>query len=323
MAKLEDLTASLQRLHEQLPALTLDPQKDRDNGASPEANTYREHYGLVHLTENKQVNHSLGAIPLGGYSIACQYWLPPAPVGTVFVVHGYFDHMGLYGHLFQYLLNQNLAVLAFDLPGHGLSDGERVTIASFDHYVEIFDALLALALKHLPQPWHGVGQSTGGAIVLKHLLKENSDTHLFDRIVLLAPLLHPRNWQTSRLVYFFAHRFLNHIRRHFTKNSGDPAFVEFLAHRDPLQATHIPLEWIGAMKRWTEEFRQLPPSEFPLTIIQGDRDQTLDWRYNLEQFQKKLPRARTHIIPGAQHHLVNERAELRTGIFNRMGLAKN
>ena len=323
MAKLEDLTACLRRLHEQLPTLTLDPQKDRDNDVSPEASTYLEHYGLVRLTAKEQALHSLGALPLGGYSIACQYWLPPAPVGTVFVLHGYFDHMGLYGHLFDYLLKQNLVVVAFDLPGHGLSDGERVTIASFDHYVDIFDALLALAFEHLPQPWHGVGQSTGGAILLKHLLEEKSGASLFSRVALLAPLLHPRHWPGNRLVYFFAHRFLNSIQRHFTQNSGDPAFVEFVAHRDPLQATRIPMEWIGSMKRWTEEFHHLSPSDFPLTIIQGDRDRTLDWRYNLKEFQKKLPKASIRIIPGAQHHLANERETLRADIFNSLGLARD
>lgn len=320
MAKPEDLAAHLHRLHERLPTLTLDPQRDHINSGAPEARAYLEHYGLAPLAKDKQINHRLGAISLGGYNIACQYWLPPAPTGSVFVVHGYFDHMGLYGRLFDYLLNKNLAVLAFDLPGHGLSDGERVTIASFDHYVEVFDALLGLAREHLPRPWHAVGQSTGGAIVLKHLLEEQPGPQLFNNIALLAPLLHPRHWQGNRLVYFFAHRFLNRIRRHFARNSGDPAFVEFLAHRDPLQARHIPLEWLGAMKRWTEEFHQLPPSHFPLTIIQGDRDKTLDWRYNLKQFQKKLPRARVHIIPGARHHLVNEQETIRTAAFEAMGL---
>ena len=75
--------------------------------------------------------------------------------------------------------------------------------------MDIFDALLALAFEHLPQPWHGVGQSTGGAILLKHLLEEKSGASLFSRVALLAPLLHPRHWPGNRLVYFFAHRFLN------------------------------------------------------------------------------------------------------------------
>ena len=323
MAEFEDLAASLRRLHQQLSSLTLNPIQDRTQALSSEANAYLRHYALARLLDNEQIRYGLGALPCCGYHIACQYWLPRAPAATVFVVHGYFDHMGLYGHLFEYLLKHNFAVLAFDLPGHGLSDGERVAIASFDHYVEVFDTLLRHTGQHLPRPWHAVGQSTGGAIVLKHLLEEKSGASLFSRVALLAPLLHPRHWRGNRLVYFLAHRFIDSIQRHFTNNSGDPAFVEFLAHRDPLQATNIPMAWIGAMKRWTEEFHQLPASDSPLTIIQGNRDKTLDWRYNLNQFKKKLPRASIRIIPGAEHHLVNERETLRTDIFNSMGLANN
>ncbi|RLA45418.1 MAG: alpha/beta hydrolase [Gammaproteobacteria bacterium] len=334
MAEPEALLDQLQRLHLQLPKLTFDPGRDTPGSLLPGADIYLDHYGLESLTTNsgaklsgskltgtKQAGtqHFLGSTQSCGYTIACQYWLPAAPTGTVFVVHGYFDHVGLYGHLFQYLLNKNLAVVAFDLPGHGLSDGEQVSIASFDHYVEVFDSILDFATSHMPQPWHSVGQSTGGAIVLKHLLEEASDKHMFHNIALLAPLLHPYKWQSNRLVYLLAHRFLTRITRNFSKNSGNQHFVDFLAQHDPLQAQHIPLEWIGAMKRWTEEFHDLPCNDYPLHIIQGDCDVTLDWHYNLKRFRDKLPKANIHMVTGAQHHLVNETEVLRIQAFDAMG----
>jgi lysophospholipase len=331
LAENELLAEQLQSLHRQLPALNFercsDKPDDFTNTLTGAGNTYQsnaraylDHYGLTALSEADGIRHFLGSKKCGGHTIACQYWLPKAPLGTAFVVHGYFDHTGLYGHLFEYLLSKNLAVVAFDLPGHGLSGGERVTIASFDHYVEIFEEILAYAKGHLPQPWHGIGQSTGGAIVLKHLLTENPEKPTFSNIALLAPLLHPYRWQGNRLIYLIAHRFLPRIKRHFAKNSSDPAFVNFVTQQDPLQALHIPLEWIGAMKRWTEEFHDLPDNSFPLHIIQGDLDKTLDWRYNLEQFRRKLPRANICMVPGAHHHLVNETETLRKQAFKFMGL---
>ena len=42
-----------------------------------------------------------------------------------------------------------------------------------------------------------------------------------------------------------------------------------------------------------------------MTIVHGDSDMTLDWRYNLTQFQQKLPNAKIEMIAGGQHHLVN------------------
>lgn len=102
-------------------------------------------------------------------------------------------------------------------------------------------------------------------------------------------------------------------------NSGDPAFLEFIAHRDPLQARQLPLEWIGAMKRWAEELHELPPSPRAASVIQGDADTTLDWRYNLRLLRRKLPNGRFHLLPGARHHLVNETAPIREQAFAALG----
>jgi len=316
------VTDSLQDLHESLPPLNFEPDTDTPSQQIPHADSYLTHYKLADINAAAKAQHGtrhyLGKLNTAGYQVACQYWLPEEAKGTVFVVHGYFDHSALYRHLFSYLLERGYAVVAFDLPGHGLSDGERASIASFDHYVEAFDGLLAACANHLPQPWHAVGQSTGGAIVLKHLLEEVDGKSLFQHIALLAPLLHTRNWGRGRLTYRLLRRFISRIKRDFKSNSGDAAFLDFLKHSDPLQSRHIPLEWVGSMKRWTEEFHDLPINHKAITIVQGDRDMTLDWCYNLAQFQQKLPNADIKIIAGGQHHLVNEAKDLRNNTFAKM-----
>lgn len=323
MTKTIDLAEQLLLLHAQLPRLQFAPNEDSTASQIPAARPYLDHYGLAHLATQTTTQHFLGAVKCQRYTIACQYWLPPAPLGTVFVVHGYFDHTGLYGHLIQYLINKKLAVVAFDLPGHGLSDGEQGSIASFDHYVDVFEEILDLAKTRLPEPWHCVGQSTGGAIVLKHLLDKPVDMHLFTNIALLAPLLQPRFWRSNRLVYLVARLFLSRVKRSFENNSGDKAFLTFLESNDPLQTRHIPLAWIGAMKHWIEEFHDSPTSPCPLVIVQGDCDGTLDWQYNLRQFKDKLPAVKIQIIKGARHHLANETEQLRRQIFAAMGFDKD
>ena len=321
---------SLSLLHRHLPLLNFDAATDTPSGQFPMADEYLRYYDLHPEDYEPGLRHFLGKhkikISHGGmFNIACHYWLHPEARGTVFVVHGYFDHVGLYGHLIKDLLVRGFSVLAFDLPGHGLSDGERASVASFDHYVEVFDSLCEEAAALLPKPWHGMGQSTGGAIVLKHLLEEEQGhlaapgekkDYTFDQITLFAPLVHPRFWGFNKLVYLFSHRFLTRVGRAFTANSGDQKFVEFIKSKDPLQTRHLPLEWVGAMKRWTEELKSLPPSDFPVNIIQGDKDTTLDWKGNLKILRKKLPNANVFIVPGGQHHLVNETQALRAKIFD-------
>ncbi len=321
-----------------LPQLSLDATQDPTVTAA--ARAYLRHYNLPEepkLTRDmgdpathhpraddeasSECIHRWGVLHTGDYTIACHYWHPVvAAKGTVFLVHGYFDHVGLYGHLVHYLLARDYSVVAFDLPGHGLSSGERVSIASFDHYAEVFDAVLTRAAAHFPRPWRAVGQSTGGAVILKCLLEQRGDTPQFAHIALLAPLVHPYRWTWNKLVYLVAHRFIKRIGRKFVTNSGNRAFLQFLSGQDPLQDRYIPLEWIGAMKRWTENFRRLPVSSFPVCIVQGDRDTTLDWRYNLKVLAHKLPNAKIHIVPGARHHLANETPELRSQIFAAMDL---
>lgn len=311
---------ALARIAHELPPLTFDPEQDAP--VTEAARHYLNHYNLPQQNSTSpDCVHRWGTLHTGQYTIACHYWRPTAnTAGTVFVVHGYFDHVGLYGHLVHYLIERGYAVVAFDLPGHGLSSGERVSIASFDHYADVFAAVLKQCATHFPRPWSAVGQSTGGAVILKHLLENRGDPQQFARIALLAPLIHPYRWVWNKLIYLAAHRFITRIGRKFVVNSGNRAFLQFLSGQDPLQDRFIPLEWIGAMKRWTETFRRLPQNSFPVCIVQGDKDTTLDWRYNLKALRHKLPNAKIHMVTGARHQLANETPELRTEIFAALDL---
>lgn len=312
--------SALAQLRRDMPPLSFRPDQDAVAIQSPALDSYLRHYGIDFARQLAGVRHYFGAYGTNGYLIASHYWLPPDPIGTVFVVHGYFDHTGLYGHLILELLRKRYAVVAFDLPGHGLSDGERVTIASFDRYAAVLDAVLGQCRGQLPRPWHAVGQSTGGAILLKYVLEEKYDHRVFKRMALLAPLVRPRSWYFNLLIYWVAHRFVRQIRRRFVANSADADFLGFLLERDPLQDRHLPLEWVGAMKQWIERFGELPASDFPLRIVQGDRDTTLDWRYNLRVLRDKLPRAEISMIAGAGHHLVNEITGVREQVFAHLGV---
>ena len=248
--------------------------------------------------------------------IAIMSWSPPQPTGTVIIVHGYMDHIGLYGHLIEELLNRKLTVLCFDAQGHGLSDGACCSINHFSEYVGRLKEIIALAQRHYESPLHAVGQSMGGAVLMKHLLNEgNEKGSPFASINLLAPLLQPRGWKQSRHLYYFSHRFIKSIKRVFRPSSWDKDFLNFLKYSDPLQPTRIPLDWVGAMDKWVTEFEHSPFNHYPLHIIQGNHDKTLDWLYNLEQFKRKFPAASVNVIDGANHHLVNESESLRKKIF--------
>ena len=89
---------------------------------SSEALAYQRYYGLDFPHRQAPVKRQLGRFTAGGYEIVSQVWWPASsPVATLFVIHGFYDHMGLYRHVIEWGLDRGFVVIACDLPGHGLS----------------------------------------------------------------------------------------------------------------------------------------------------------------------------------------------------------
>lgn len=279
------------------------------------AATYRRYYGLD-LAMRKPAPHvRLGSLDVGGYRIATQAWWPAQPRATLVMLHGYYDHMGLYRHLVDWALEMGFAVIACDLPGHGLSSGERASIGDFAEYQAVLVALLGEAERlGLPQPWHLAGQSTGGAILLDFLLTGLPPPGL-GRTLLFAPLVRPRAWGWSRFSYLMLRPFVESIPRRFSVNSSDAEFIDFVHNRDPLQPRSLPTAWVGALSRWVPRIEAAQRSPHRPLVIQGDGDMTVDWRHNLQVLQAKFDAPEVLMLPGAGHHLVNESAAYRERYF--------
>jgi len=301
----------------QMPPLRLRQPEDTDWTSTSQVQTYLNYYGLDFAHRFNAV-HGMARLDWRAYRIAVNYWLPPNPRGTLLVVHGYYDHTGIFARVVEFGLQQQLAVLAFDLPGHGLSSGERSAIDSFDSYADLLAELLALALPKLPQPFFALGQSTGGAILLNHHWRYPQQSVQLAKIALCAPLILPRGWGLGRLAYPLLRPFVHHVKRGRSQSSHDAEFVQFLETRDPLQDQTLPLSWVGAMKAWNDYFCQLPSSQRELLVLQGTADKTVNWRYNLAWIARKLPSAQIHYIQGAGHQLVNERDDYRQQVFARV-----
>jgi len=275
---------------------------------SPAAVAYFRHYGLSFPA----ATHHFGVVEAGEHRLAAHVFVPARPRGTVVVLHGYYDHAGILSRLIGFLVGTGFAVAAFDLPGHGLSTGERATIGDFAQYVDALAVFAAACRRHLPGPYHFVGHSTGAAVALDHVLSAGEGA--FDEVVLLAPLVRSYGWKLSRVGGAIARPFTDEVPRVFRKNSGDEEFLDFVA-ADPLQYRGVPLSWAAALERWNERIESLPPSDEELLVIQGTDDTTIDWEHNLDVIRRLLPRARIEVLDGARHHLANESAAIREWVF--------
>jgi alpha-beta hydrolase superfamily lysophospholipase len=282
---------------------------------SEQGQRYQRFYGLEQLTREGLASSRLGRFDVGGYEIVTQLWTPVKPVATLILMHGFYDHMALYRHVIEWALELGFAVLSCDLPGHGLSSGSRASIGDFAEYQGVLERLFVEADElALPKPWHLCGQSTGGAIVVDHLLNKAAASPAQGEIILLAPLVRPRAWGWSKLSYYLLRPFVKGIERRFSENSNAPDFLPFLLS-DPLQPRRLPTAWVGALAKWITRIEAAPRSERSPLIIQGEADMTVDWAHNLSVLNAKFTEPRVLMIPEARHHLANESPEIRARYF--------
>ncbi|MEE2730178.1 MAG: alpha/beta hydrolase [Pseudomonadota bacterium] len=302
-------------LRQKLPPFSLENRR-----SLPEPiQAYRRFYGLDFEKRFNDLKVYMGKTRASGFDIVVQAYVPQSPKGTVFVVHGYYDHVGIYNHLIKALIRNRYAVIAFDLPGHGLSSGSRAAISSFRQYGPVLKQVLSLAKDYAPHPWHAVAQSTGGAVLSEYLLQFGGleERIPFSGVVLYAPLIRPVHWFLNKRLHSVVSPFRDFVARKFSDNSNDPEFARFIREKDPLQPRYLSAKWVGALKQWIPYIERHPPVEFPLLIIQGKSDQTVDWQANIPQFQRVFNGTDVIYMPNVRHHVVNELELYRRDVFAR------
>ena len=256
--------------------------------------------------------YTIARSEIAGFRVVEHYWQAQKPNGkTLYLCHGYLDHTGLYPRLIRWGLARGYHIHSFDLPGHGLSAGEPAAIDSFDQYSEV---LLQIINRQQVDEFILVGQSTGCAVIANAMLQPQ--TFAFNKppedTVLLAPLLRSRGWGLMRYLYHVLKYFKHSIKRAEHAAGHDHEFNEFVDNKDPLQASKIPLSWLGAMDQWYKRLRKdshpllTPQKDAKVLIVQGDADSVVDFKYNLPRLQHYLPSSTIHWINGAEHRLANE-----------------
>lgn len=294
---------------------------DEHHPLGDDMKAYCRFYGLDLWVEYPEVDYSPGLVEAGGHSVAVHFYRHPDHMqtrGTVFILHGYFDHVGLYSQLIERCLGAGYDVLTWDQPGHGLSSGTPAAIGSFMEYQAVMSDLLARVRPHAAKPWYAVGQSTGGGILIDYLLSNHHsrETSAFSSVVLLAPLIRPFGWLGARALHTVAKPFLSRWKRAFSDNSANRRFLTFLREHDPLQARAVHVDWVSALRQWVPHIESSRPVDFPVTVIQGEKDRTVDWQHNLRIIRNKFAAVEELKLRDGRHHLVNEAQDLQATVFN-------
>jgi acylglycerol lipase len=246
-----------------------------------------------------------------GLSIRYRTWVPAAePAGSVVIAHGFAEHSGRYEALAGRLTAQGYAVRVPDHRGHGLSEGKRTSLVSFDDYV----ADLAAVIDTVRQEWPAVplfllGHSMGGLIALAYAVDDGSTLR---GLVVSAPAacagdVSPVRVAVGRLVARIAPD-ARVLKLPLERISRDPRVVEAynsdpLVFRMPLRA-RLGAEMLSAMGRVDG---RLPALRLPLLVMQGTLDGLVDPGCGPHVFERAgSPDKTLKMYDGLWHEIFNE-----------------
>lgn len=264
---------------------------------------YFHFYGL-----DLPVRHRFDSVQSDSFALATHVFEPESARGTVFVLHGYYDHTGLLSRTIRACVDHGWAVVAFDLPGHGVSSGARASIGDFAEYADAARSVVAACSSRVPRPYVMVGHSTGCAAIVEYLHRNPSSP--ITGAVLTAPLVRSCLYHVSVAGYWVLKPFSGTWPRWFRQSSSDRDFLTFL-HDDPLTDRRFPVLWATANYAWFDRVQSYAPMPTPVTVVQGSDDNVVDWRFNVPFLQRLFPTCSVRMIEGARHHLLNEAPPLR------------
>lgn len=270
--------------------------------------------GLVPKDAKKEPNNFYGRFKSadGTLKLFAQWWTPTAgpSKAAVIIVHGLKDHSRRYADAAQKLTQNGYSVYAFDLRGHGDSEGQRVWVDNFDEYLDDLQAFFDLVQKKEPnKPIFLFGHSMGGAIVTKFSMRKSRNVA---GMVLSAPALRldVGSITTGSTKYFVAPLMptLAVLKLNEEDFSRDPKVVEAIQN-DPLiyhdsGPANTAKELFKAVDFIQEDMSKI---DTPFITLHGQKDLLTMFEGSADIFQKARAKGKAiKFYPAAYHDLLHE-----------------
>jgi alpha-beta hydrolase superfamily lysophospholipase len=268
------------------------------------------------------IRHYFGTLFTDNKKIAVHCFFPQAARGTVFVIHGFILHSAILSDFIRMLLDEKFAVVAFDLPGHGLSEGAMCDIGNFDEYAQVTSDIFKAVRDDCPGPYYLLGHSTGGAAVISYMVSREP---VFRRFILVSPLVRSAMYDLSQFGMAVLGWAIKTVPAgHREEISHDRDYLDFISKKDPLRATDIPLSWVRAMDEYNRRLLSLNKTyNYDVVVIQGNKDVVLEWENNLAIIKKLFPNQKLHLIDNGYHDLLSESKEYRDQVYGIIKEALN
>ena len=196
-------------------------------------------------------------------SIYFRVWDAMQAEANVVIAHGYAEHGGRYDHVAEALADAGFVVWAIDHRGHGLSDGERGDIVSWESAVADLDLLVDRATEELAgRPTFLIGHSLGGAIAVAYTLAHG------DRLAGLS-LSAPALQLPPALLELADPADMPSVAEAI---STDPKVIEAYISDPVVFQGPLPLNMLQLMASIGDLVARLPEIDVPLQIMHGSGD---------------------------------------------------
>ncbi len=206
-------------------------------------------------------------IAFDGTKLYAAIWQPAvAPKAVIAFVHGHGTHCRRYDDWLNDFVNEEFAVITFDLRGHGRSGGKLGTIRRFSEYIEDTSLLMKKAREDFPNiPLVLYGHSMGATIVLSYI---ETTKNLPDLVILASAwleLVQPPG-KFKSLAIWLADSLIPQatIRTGLkAKDFAPPAGNEPPKPKDPLMHKRISARCFREVQR---ACKKISPASLPATI---------------------------------------------------------
>nr|WP_261977972.1 lysophospholipase [Gordonia sp. NB41Y] len=214
------------------------------------------------------------------------------PTAALIFLHGFGEHSGLYHRYAAELASHGVELWALDQPGHGLSEGERGNVGSYDAVVHNARVLTDLAAAHRPDVPLAIGGHSLGSLGAVFAALDRPGR--YTSVVVSGAPLSPLPWLQAAVDSD------DPFELDLDALSADPFYRDELAN-DPLAFTAADIG--GELSRlftpaWERLDRDLPASTIPLLAVHGRNDAVapLD---GVTAWQDRLPTLRVEVVADA------------------------
>ncbi|SHJ44456.1 lysophospholipase [Palleronia salina] len=277
-----------------------------------------------------------------GQRLRLAHWRPEDARGTVLMLPGRTEYVEKYGPTATEFAKADLAMIAIDWRGQGLSDrmlddpmgGHVMHFADFQ---QDFDVMLQAAADHdLPKPWYLLGHSMGGAIGLRALNRGapvaraafSSPMWGIQMSASLRPMAWGLSWVARRVR-------MDHTYAPGTSGASYPNATPFdgnmlTCDRDQYDwmarqvEKHPELGLGGPSLRWLNEalvecraLAALASPDIPCLTVLGSEEMIVD-PARIRSRMDRWPSGRLMMVEGGRHECMMETPERRDAVFDAL-----